>query len=371
MSLAARCPHCHTVFRISGPQLAAAQGWVRCGGCTQVFDASSNLVTTSGQALQIPTVDTRATAWVDEDAVQSSPAPRDALDAAAAPAPGPLQAMPDIDLELPDLSAMKAEAELERTQMLAAQQPQPPSTPAAQPVVDTLEPARPRGPQPLPDEADTSAPGAPAAQRGTADPAAEKAREPYWGEQPSAAASIDLRGAMAATGAGTVAAAAEVTPAAAGGGALRWLGVLALCLSLLCLVAYALRGHIAQASPEARALVMQACQTLGCRLPPMRQLQAIAVQGSSLSLDDSSGHHRLRLQLHNTSDGPVFMPAIDFSLIDGNGQILARRMLDPVEFDAAPTLLDEGAEIDIGISLDLRTLDAATIASFRVVPFYP
>ena len=34
------------------------------------------------------------------------------------------------------------------------------------------------------------------------------------------------------------------------------------------LSAYALRGHIAQAWPEARPLVLQACAALGCKLPP-------------------------------------------------------------------------------------------------------
>lgn len=33
------CPHCHTCFRITKPQLDVAQGHVRCGTCSQVFNA--------------------------------------------------------------------------------------------------------------------------------------------------------------------------------------------------------------------------------------------------------------------------------------------------------------------------------------------
>lgn len=40
-----RCPACATVFRISEPQLAARQGFVRCGQCAKVFDARASLIT--------------------------------------------------------------------------------------------------------------------------------------------------------------------------------------------------------------------------------------------------------------------------------------------------------------------------------------
>ena len=34
-----KCPHCHTLFRITEAQLDMADGMVRCGFCKQVFDA--------------------------------------------------------------------------------------------------------------------------------------------------------------------------------------------------------------------------------------------------------------------------------------------------------------------------------------------
>lgn len=39
----ARCPHCSTIFRITAPQLAAAQGWARCGQCRGAFDTLGSL----------------------------------------------------------------------------------------------------------------------------------------------------------------------------------------------------------------------------------------------------------------------------------------------------------------------------------------
>lgn len=55
MSLATRCPSCHTVFRVVQDQLRVSEGWVRCGRCAEVFDASLNLVDPgTGEARRAP-----------------------------------------------------------------------------------------------------------------------------------------------------------------------------------------------------------------------------------------------------------------------------------------------------------------------------
>ena len=43
MSLITRCPACGTMFKVVTDQLKVSQGWVRCGQCTEVFDASLHL----------------------------------------------------------------------------------------------------------------------------------------------------------------------------------------------------------------------------------------------------------------------------------------------------------------------------------------
>ena len=45
-ALATRCPACGTVFRVVPDQLRVVEGWVRCGRCTEVFNAASALVDT-------------------------------------------------------------------------------------------------------------------------------------------------------------------------------------------------------------------------------------------------------------------------------------------------------------------------------------
>lgn len=43
MSFITRCPACHTAFKVVGDQLKISEGWVRCGQCQQVFDATLDL----------------------------------------------------------------------------------------------------------------------------------------------------------------------------------------------------------------------------------------------------------------------------------------------------------------------------------------
>jgi predicted Zn finger-like uncharacterized protein len=44
MTLATRCPHCQTAFRLVPDQLRLAEGWVRCGRCDQIFPATEHLL---------------------------------------------------------------------------------------------------------------------------------------------------------------------------------------------------------------------------------------------------------------------------------------------------------------------------------------
>ena len=43
MSLATRCPHCNTIFKVVQDQLKVSEGWVRCGRCSEVFNALEGL----------------------------------------------------------------------------------------------------------------------------------------------------------------------------------------------------------------------------------------------------------------------------------------------------------------------------------------
>lgn len=51
MSQITRCPSCGTMFKVVADQLRISDGWVRCGQCKEVFDASAHLLPSEPQAL--------------------------------------------------------------------------------------------------------------------------------------------------------------------------------------------------------------------------------------------------------------------------------------------------------------------------------
>lgn len=77
MNLYTCCPKCGTTFRVGTPQLQASGGQVRCGFCSQVFDAFATL--TAQEPPASPTPESRAATAPAE----SAPAP---LSETAAPA---------------------------------------------------------------------------------------------------------------------------------------------------------------------------------------------------------------------------------------------------------------------------------------------
>ena len=62
MSQITRCPYCATTFKVVADQLRISDGWVRCGQCKQVFDASEHLMPGEHEPLlpELPLHDLRA-----------------------------------------------------------------------------------------------------------------------------------------------------------------------------------------------------------------------------------------------------------------------------------------------------------------------
>lgn len=86
MSLVTRCPACGTTFKVVRDQLRISEGWVRCGRCSEVFDATLDLHETP-DAAAVPKVP----APLGETAASETPP-------AAAPAlPEPEEAEPPGD----------------------------------------------------------------------------------------------------------------------------------------------------------------------------------------------------------------------------------------------------------------------------------
>jgi predicted Zn finger-like uncharacterized protein len=95
MSLITRCPACATMFKVVRDQLRISGGWVRCGQCAEVFDASAHMVVEGALVAAAPPPPQPApmprseSTVVQRESVPEAPASRaaDAPKAGAASAP--------------------------------------------------------------------------------------------------------------------------------------------------------------------------------------------------------------------------------------------------------------------------------------------
>jgi predicted Zn finger-like uncharacterized protein len=120
--LATRCPTCGTVFRVVPDQLRVSEGWVRCGRCAEVFNASESLLDLdSGEPRRMPERAAPAPAlrpgaeFEIETAAPPAPAPAAAPAFTPEPEPGPPPSFAAIDsLRVPlDEPAAQTDAVIE------------------------------------------------------------------------------------------------------------------------------------------------------------------------------------------------------------------------------------------------------------------
>ncbi len=350
MSLITRCPTCETMFRVVPDQLRVSDGWVRCGQCAEIFDASQNMLAPVG-----PVVDHK-----------SDPPPRQAPPCAA----------PSTHVA-PD--AVNAHANVSDDH--AAIQTKPLQT---QPTPDP-EPVEPLKPQ-APERVVLTAPGV---------------TEPVWVDAPLTdpqTALIDAPRRVAIGGEDSAQArpddphvALQMEQPAAGTQQLSFLRsdrtpsfwqrratrivllllLLALLATLAAQVLLSQRNRIAALEPATQPLLLAMCAWQGCTLSPLRQIESIVIDSSSFSRirgDD----YRLAFSLKNNAPIKIAMPAIELALTDPQDQPVIRRVIQPAEFGAVSGALS-GASVWSGtLALNVKPgTQAERIAGYRLLAFYP
>lgn len=391
MSLATRCPACGTVFRVVQDQLRVSQGWVRCGRCSEAFNALESMIDLTAPR---PAPD---------------PAPGPAAEAPAQPqvaaataepsaAPQPVPATKAV-AEAPAPAAAEAAHEAPPA---AAPSPEPKAEPPAEPAAATTTIEVPAGMAviasdgaldghallpPADDDNDRAEPAF-----GFESP--PPALEPNVSPEPDATPDLGPMSefpADLATAAQMAAAQAAASPkplrpmpatpsfVAKADRAARWrqprvraaLAVAAvLCAALLAAQGtYVYRDRIAAASPSLRPALQQACATLGCRVGDYRQIDALSVESSGLTRVEGSSVYRLSVTLRNRAPLDVAAPALDLALTDAAGKPIARRVLQMNDLNLPLRYLKPGSELPIQVPLGIG--DKQAVAGYTVEIFYP
>jgi predicted Zn finger-like uncharacterized protein len=304
-SLTTRCSACGTVFRVVPEQLRVSGGWVRCGRCSQVFDATESLV-------DLETGMPR----------RGGTAPLDTVPPAAGPGAPPWPQRPPFrSAPAADTTAVQPERESTAS---SAHDTRPPraaerlSRPAFQPFAQ-------QGPD-----------GRPAALLAMAPSFLRQAERAARWRRPW------VRAALAGT-------------------------ALLAAMMLAAQVAHTWRDRLAMRVPALAPLLEQGCARLGCEVGPARWLDALTVESSGLVRVESSNVYTLQVSLRNRARHPVALPALDLSLTDASGGLIARRVLQPAELGASAATIVPGRDLVLQATLQAG---AAVIGPSRVITGY-
>ena len=402
MTLATRCPTCGTVFRVVQDQLRVSQGWVRCGRCSQAFNALESMVevptvlapdppaspspdtfppTDFGPTAVMEWPDTTNAAEADRGpavpVASTSTAPARSSPAAVTPTGRAAPTPPEDDSayvtdDTPAAASSGPGSLLDLPIGLnliasdGAVVPPPPATAEherAEPVYDVVDdppaPVDVLNPEPTP---------------------ADAAAEPFLVMAQATPAATPASAARLAGGDEALAELPDRAPSflVRAERAERWrrpwvravLSVLALAgaVGLAGQVTHTFRDRIVAAAPALRPALQQACTTLGCTVGEYRQIDALSVESSGLVRVEGAPVYRLAVTLRNRAALEVAAPALDLALTDAQGKPIARRVLQMSDLYLPLRTLKPGSELPIQVSLGIGD---RPVSGYTVEIFYP
>nr|WP_315465653.1 DUF3426 domain-containing protein [uncultured Rhodoferax sp.] len=144
-----------------------------------------------------------------------------------------------------------------------------------------------------------------------------------------------------------------------------------LCGVLAVQIAVQERNHWAAYEPSMAPALKALCDVVGCRLTPLRSIDAVVIESSSFT-KVRTDVYRLNLALKNNGPVPVAPPALELTLTDMQDQSLMRRVLKPHEFGFAAETFEPGAEFSAVLPIAVRSGNQAErVSGYRLLAFYP
>ena len=320
MTLATRCPACHTAFKVVKDQLRLADGWVRCGRCDEVFLAE----------------DAMAQAEREEPASSQVPSPSrvpDTVHATLAAAGTSEASMRGAD----HARVLVAEAAVDQTldegtARISTEQ-------ASEPRTEVPGPAEPERP---PESTPAAAPSEPLPEPS---PEPSTPRRHYVWDTAATPRKPPSPWATAA-----------------------WAGLAGLGVaSLVTQAALAWHDELLHAAPRLKPVLEVACVMADCRVEPIRRLQALSVEASQLSQLGGT-IYQFNATIRNRSEDELAVPALDLVLTGSDGQVLVRKVLRWTDFGLRGRSM--AAQQELSLQTKLNTGSTA-VAGFTIELFYP
>lgn len=325
MSLITRCPACETMFKVVPDQLRISEGWVRCGLCDEVFDASLHLQAAPDGGM----------AAAPDKGVAAN------FEATEAPEARPESLDMDIDADSVRLDR-PAELPVEQMQGLPG---------AAEHALDQSLP------EPISEEFSQPA--------------------PLTATLPAYVAIADPDDPKPDLGAGL----RDVSFLRDQKNDAVWhkplmratLGLLSLTLllGLSGQIVFYERDRIAAFEPGLKPWLQALCGPLNCTLSALRRIETIVIDSASFTRIRGDAY-RLNFTLKNTAATALAVPAMELTLTDSLDQAVVRRVFLPGEFGFKSDTLAAGSEWPASLAMAVNaggTTDR--VAGYRVLAFYP
>ena len=335
------------MFNVVADQLKVSQGWVRCGQCSDVFDASLHLqdvgaAPPDGQAADVPKTNV-ASPIADAWAPSNQPDPPDQ------PSQPNRSDQPD-QLEPPDQPLLDDDFERSLRAAVTAstaakerdEEPLVPPVPATAAAAVVAPPAESRSSL-LDDEinAEESA----AAADGVSF-VRHARRQAFWKK--------------------------------------LWVRTLLMALATLLFLGLLLqivlhqKDHLVLLEPRLKPVVQAVCEPLGCTLNPLKKIDAVVIDSSTFTKLGADSY-KLSFSIKNLGAVAVAMPSLEVTLTDTQDQALLRRVLLPAQFGASAALLPAGSDFQGTVVLDVSAAALsrsaaptnARVAGYRLLAFYP
>ena len=145
-----------------------------------------------------------------------------------------------------------------------------------------------------------------------------------------------------------------------------------LLLSALLAAQWALqeRDRLAARYPQIQPLLANLCEPLGCTLGAVRDLQAVLIDSATLTRR-LGNVYSFDLVLKNTSAMALAVPALELSLTDIADAVISRRVFLPEQLPGVPPLLPPQGTVSVNLRLSLAVGSELPMVGYRALVFYP
>jgi len=334
MSLATKCPHCHTTFKVANDQLKLQTGLVRCGVCQQIFNGIDHLVEADSQLnsqLRTESVQPPSTQH-SEISNPELPHKEEQQDQ-----PPPMLSFTDIE-EAEEVIILKSgldddafDSEISPGHTTHSDQ----THLHAQHASDNVEP---HGEIALHSEEKSDA------------------------NKPDANDADELEQLSFIRQANTKKRASRIF----------FIGVIILLLLLAGQITYLFRNYLAATFPPAKKTLVTLCKYVHCQIQLLAKINALSYEAVELHSLPRENTFEFSLLMRNHSAMTQAWPHIELTLQNAQKQPVLRRVFTPAEYLSDPGNITNGfpAHQEQAVNLYFE-VDQVTASDYAVAIFYP